>query len=81
MRAGEVSPPVQSPLGYHILHLVESQPESGQPYETVRQEVRAEYVRRQRDEALQRQLDRLRQSATIVLSPQAPVSNKKEEDG
>ena len=81
MRAGEVSPPVHSPLGYHILHLVESQPESGQLYETVRQEVRAEYVRRQRDEALQRQLDRLRQSATIVLSPQAPVSNKKEEDG
>lgn len=81
MQAGDVSPLVQSPLGYHILHLVESQPESGQPYDAVRQEVKAEYFRRQRDEALQQQLDRLRQSATIVLSPQAPVSNKEEEDG
>jgi hypothetical protein len=81
MQAGEISPPVQSSLGYHIVHLVESQSEYVQPYETVRQEVRAEYFRRQRDEALQRQLDRLRQSATIVLSPQAPLSHKKEQDG
>jgi parvulin-like peptidyl-prolyl isomerase len=81
MQAGEISPPVQSSLGYHIVHLVESQPEHVQPYETVRQEVRAEYFRRQRDEALQRQLDRLRQSATIVRSPQAPLNHKKEQDG
>lgn len=79
MRAGEVSSPVRSPLGYHILYLVESLPESVRPYEAVRQEVRAEYFRRKRDEALQRHLDRLRRSATIVLSPQAPVENKDED--
>lgn len=81
LRAGEISSPVRSPLGYHVLRLVESQPESVRPYEAVRQEVRAEYFRRKRDEALQRQLDRLRRNATIVLSPQAPVSNEKKEDG
>jgi parvulin-like peptidyl-prolyl isomerase len=71
MKGGEISPPLQSPAGYHILRLVERQPERVQPYETVKQEVRAEYFRRGRDEALQHALDTLRSRATIVLSPKA----------
>jgi parvulin-like peptidyl-prolyl isomerase len=71
MKTGDISPPLQSPAGYHILRLVELQPEEVQPYEAVRQEVRAEYFRRGRDEALQHYLDGLRQKATIVRSPQA----------
>jgi parvulin-like peptidyl-prolyl isomerase len=72
MKPGDISPPLQAPAGYHILRLVELQSEEVQPYEAVRQEVRAEYVRRGRDEALQHYLDGLRQKATIVRSPQAP---------
>ncbi len=72
LRTGEISPPLQSSAGYHILRLVEQRPEQVQPYEAVKQEVRAEYLRRRRDEALQHELDRLRQEATIVLSPKAP---------
>jgi parvulin-like peptidyl-prolyl isomerase len=72
MEAGDISPPLPSPAGYHILHLVERQPEQIQPFETVRQQVAAEYFRRGRDDALQHSLDDLRQKATIVRSPQAP---------
>lgn len=72
LQAGDVSPPLPSPLGYHILRLVALQPQQVQPYQTVRQEVKAEYFRRKRDDALQQYLDGLRQKATIVLSPKAP---------
>ena len=72
MKVGDISPPLQSPSGYHILCLVELQPGQVQPYQTVREEVKAEYFRRGRDEALQQYLDDLRQKAAIVRSPQAP---------
>ncbi len=71
LNVGDISPPLQSPSGYHILRLVELQPEQVQPYQTVREEVKAEYFRRRRDEALQHYLDDLRQKATIVRSPRA----------
>ena len=44
--AGGISQPLMSPSGYHLLHLLEVQPEQIRPYETVRLEVKAEYVRR-----------------------------------
>jgi peptidylprolyl isomerase len=72
MKAGDISPPLQSPSGYLIVRLVEWQPEQIRPYQTVSQEVKAEYLRRKRDEALQHYLDSLRQEATVVLSPKAP---------
>jgi parvulin-like peptidyl-prolyl isomerase len=72
MKAGDISRPLQSSAGYHVLRLVELRPEQIQPYEAMKQEVKAEYFRRGRDEALQHYLDDLRQKATIVLSPQAP---------
>ena len=72
MNVGDISPPLQSPSGYHILRLVELQPEQAQPYQTAREEVKAEYFHRGRDEALQHYLDDLRQKATIVRAPQAP---------
>ena len=74
--AGEVSRPLPSPSGYHLLRMVEFQPEQVQPYETVRQEVKAEYFRRERDDALQHSLEQWRQRATILLSPNAPVGNQ-----
>jgi parvulin-like peptidyl-prolyl isomerase len=72
LKVGEISPPLSSPIGYHILRLVDRQPEQVQPYAVVKQEVRAEYFHRQRDAALQAHLDRSRRKALIVLSPHAP---------
>ncbi len=72
LQEGESSSPLQSSAGYHILHLIDRQPEQVQPYETVKQEVRAEYFHRKRDAALQAYLDRSRREAVMVLSPHAP---------
>ncbi|HJY81583.1 MAG TPA: peptidyl-prolyl cis-trans isomerase [Candidatus Binatia bacterium] len=72
LKVGEISPPLQSSAGYHILRLVDRQPEQVQPYSVVKQEVRAEYFHRQRDAALQEYLDRSRREALIMLSPHAP---------
>jgi len=41
MKVGEISPPLPSPVGYHILRVVDRQPEQLRPYESIRQEVRA----------------------------------------
>jgi parvulin-like peptidyl-prolyl isomerase len=72
LKVGEISAPLSSPIGYHILRLVDRQPEQIQPYVVVKQEVRAEYFHRQRDAALQAYLDRSRRKALIVVSPHAP---------
>ena len=72
MTAGQVSAPLVSPLGYHILRVAERQAERVRPYSEVRAQVRAEYRRRERDRALERVLDRLRRRATLVLAADAP---------
>jgi parvulin-like peptidyl-prolyl isomerase len=72
MTPGEISEPVESPAGYHLLHLVSFQPETVRSFESVRREVEAEYTRRRREEALGKALHRLRENASIVLSPTAP---------
>jgi hypothetical protein len=64
-----ISQPLLSPSGYHLLHQLEVQPEQIRPYETVRLEVKAEYVRRRRDDALEHYLAQLREKAEIVWSP------------
>jgi parvulin-like peptidyl-prolyl isomerase len=68
----ETSLPVPSATGYHIFRVIARDPEYIQTYKSVTTEVKAEFIRRQRDQALQQQLDRLRGQATILLSPKAP---------
>ena len=72
LTAGQVSAPLASPLGYHILRVAERQAERVRPYPEVRAQVRAEYRRRERDRALERVLDRLRRRARLVLAADAP---------
>jgi len=72
MKTGEISAVLATSAGYTVLRLVDQQAEQTLPYEAVKQEVRAEYLHRRRDDALQHYLDRLRQEATIILSPKAP---------
>lgn len=72
MQVGEISAPVLSPMGYHILRVAERQAERMRPYQEVKQEVRAEYFRRERDKALDHVLEQLRRESTILLSQDAP---------
>lgn len=78
MQIGEVSV-VPTDADYAILRVVDRQDEQPQPYETVQSEVRAEYLRRRRDDALQQALDRWRGEATLVLSPKAPQLTRLDE--
>ncbi len=70
LKVGEVSPPLRSPLGYHILRVADFKPQKVRPYEAVRKEVRAEYFRRARNEALKQHLELLRRKATLVFAPE-----------
>jgi len=69
LQVGEVTLVPVAAVGYYVFRLVSRQDEQVQTYEAVKQEVRAEYFRRKRDEALQQYLNRWRRDAVIVLSP------------
>jgi peptidyl-prolyl cis-trans isomerase D len=64
---GEVSEPVRSGLGYHVLQLVERAAPAEPSFEEIRAEVLAEYRRRKGEEALRAYLDALRRRADVVV--------------
>ena len=66
---GEVSVVPAVTGGFYVFGLVERDDEHLHPFEIVKQDVRAEYLHRQRDEALQQYLDRFQREAALVLSP------------
>lgn len=65
---GEVSEPVRSGSGYHVLLRVSSEPATRPPFEEIRPLVRAEWTRRAGDRALRDYLAELREDAAIVES-------------
>jgi parvulin-like peptidyl-prolyl isomerase len=64
---GEVSEPVRSGQGVHVLRLVERQDAGARPLEDVRAEATAELTRRRDEEALRGALDGLRAAARIEV--------------
>lgn len=75
LEPGQVSAPVRSGTGLHVLVLEEREPPRTPPFEEVREQVRAEWVRRADDRALERYLALLREQAHVVLAPGAPGSS------
>ena len=65
---GEVSEPVRSGQGVHVLWLVEREETVARPLAEVRSEVASELTRRRDEEALRGYLDRLRAAARIRVS-------------
>ena len=65
---GEVSEPVRSGQGVHVLWLVEREETVARPLAEVRSEVASELARRRDEEALRGYLDRLRAAARIRVS-------------
>jgi len=68
---GEVSDPVRSSAGYHVLRVLERDAGSAPPLADVEPEVRAELVRRNADRALRDYLAELRAHARVVVSEDA----------
>jgi parvulin-like peptidyl-prolyl isomerase len=69
LAAGEVSEPVRSGTGFHVLEVVERQPGTTPSLADIQAQVIAEYRRREGDRALRAYLDDLRAQATVVVDP------------
>jgi parvulin-like peptidyl-prolyl isomerase len=63
---GDVSDPVRSGTGYHVLQLVESEPSRVADFDEIEALVRVEWTRRTGERALREYLDDLRARAEIV---------------
>lgn len=65
---GDVSQPIRSGVGFHILRLAEMQAPSTPAFEEIESQVYHEYVRRSGDQALRNYLDQLRQESDVVIA-------------
>jgi parvulin-like peptidyl-prolyl isomerase len=63
---GGVSQPIASTGGYHVVRVVEREPDITPPFDAVRASVRGELVRRRGESALRAYLDQLRSEADIA---------------
>jgi hypothetical protein len=63
---------LSSPSGVHLLQLAELRPGRVPPFEEVRREVEADFIRRRGDLALRALLARLRAHARIVFASEEP---------
>jgi parvulin-like peptidyl-prolyl isomerase len=69
LAAGEVSGPVRSGMGYHVLQVLERQPDVTPALAEIESQVIAEFRRRAGDQALRAYLDDLRSRADVVVDP------------
>lgn len=69
---GEFSDPVRSASGFHVLQVLEQQPDIAPPFEEVRAEVLVEYRRRAGEQALRTYLDELRAGADVRIRTPLP---------
>jgi parvulin-like peptidyl-prolyl isomerase len=69
---GEISEPIRSGDGFHVLKLLERQENATPPYDEIRAQVAAEFRRRQGETALRRYLDDLRDRSEITVAEDAP---------
>ena len=72
LEVGAVSDPVRSNTGYHVLQVVERQPDAAPPLESIRPQVAAEFRRRAADKALRAYLDDLRARAAVEVTSELP---------
>ena len=70
--AGQVSDPVRSSTGYHVLQVLERVPDSGPPLSEIKPQVEAEFRRRASEQALRAYLDELRSRADVRVVPVLP---------
>ena len=68
LETGQVSPPVQSGVGVHLLRLLEMQPPRTPAFDDIEAQIRSEFIRRAGDGALRNYLDQLREESDVVTA-------------
>ncbi len=68
LEPGEISPPVRSGIGVHLLRLIDARPTVSPPFEEIEIQIQSEYVRRAGDRALRTYLDQLREESDVVIA-------------
>jgi parvulin-like peptidyl-prolyl isomerase len=68
LQQGELSAPLHRPEGLVIFQVTRKQPSQLPDYQSIRESVVSEYQRRGREQALQRKLSQLWQSADISIA-------------
>lgn len=67
---GEISEPVRSGMGVHLLRLIDATPATQPSFEEIEPQIRSEWVRRAGDRALRDYLDQLRADGDVqILTP------------
>jgi parvulin-like peptidyl-prolyl isomerase len=69
LAAGDVSDPIRSGTGYHVVQITERLPDETPSLAEIRPQVVAEFQRRADDQALRAYLDDLRARAHVVVDP------------
>jgi peptidyl-prolyl cis-trans isomerase C len=73
LQIGEISPPVRSSVGYHVLRLDARRPASVKPFEAVRDEIRGMLFKQQRLETVRRAREELESRFAVFVDPQLRV--------
>ena len=76
LKAGEVSEPVRSRFGFHVVKVTGRQAVRGKPLEELEDEIRDRLYREETEKATQRYLDELKRDAVLVyrMSELAPAA-------
>ena len=72
LSVGDVSDPVRSGVGFHLLQVIERKDAEAPPLAEIRPQVAAEFRRRAGERALRKYLDGLRKRADVAVAPVVP---------
>ncbi len=70
LKVGEISPPVRTPLGYHIIKVEEKRPAKQKSYEEVKQQIKQELLQQRQEELLFATLSELEKQYPIKIYPE-----------
>lgn len=78
LKKGEISSPVQSQFGWHIIRLEDTKPGKIRSFEEVKSQVESNLLRDKRAQVYSEETEKLRKEYGVVLVEKEPASDKKQ---
>ena len=69
LKKGEISKPVRTPFGYHLIMVYDSKPEKMMTLKEVMPQIRDQLENQARQDAIQKEIDRLRKKYVVTMKP------------